>query len=50
MYYTIAFVLLILWLASWLSLHILGAFVHLLLVLAIIVLVMGLFRKPSQPS
>ncbi|WP_395748554.1 lmo0937 family membrane protein [Prosthecobacter sp.] len=47
MYYTVAIVLLILWLASWLSLHILGAFVHLLLVLAIITFVMGLFRKPA---
>ncbi len=45
MYYTIALILLILWLATWLGLHIVSAFVHILFIMAIVALVMGLLKK-----
>ncbi len=45
MLYTIAVILLILWLAGWLGLHILGGFIHILVVLAVIVLVVALLKK-----
>lgn len=45
MLYTIAVVLLILWLAGWLGLHILGGFIHILVVLAVIALVLALLKK-----
>jgi len=45
MLYTIAVILLILWLAGWLGLNILGGFIHILVVLAVIALVMALLKK-----
>lgn len=45
MLYTIAVILLILWLAGWLGLNILGGFIHILIVLAVIALVMALLKK-----
>jgi len=40
------FVLLGIWAASWLTFHIAGGMVHLLLVVAVIFLVVHLFRGP----
>ncbi|MEO7300381.1 MAG: lmo0937 family membrane protein [Verrucomicrobiota bacterium] len=45
MLYTIAVILLILWLAGWLGFHILGSFIHILVVLAVIALVMAVLKK-----
>jgi hypothetical protein len=45
MLYTIAAILLILWLAGWLGFNILGGFIHILVVLAVIALVMALLKK-----
>ncbi len=45
MLYTIAVILLILWLAGWLGFHILGGYIHILVILAVIALVMGLLKK-----
>jgi len=45
MLYTIAVILVVLWLAGWLGFHILGGFIHILVVLAVIALVMALVRK-----
>jgi len=45
MLYTIAVILLILWLAGWLGFHILGGFIHILVVLAVVVLIMALLKK-----
>jgi len=45
MLYTIAVILLILWLAGWLGFNILGGFIHILVVLAVIALVMALLKK-----
>ncbi len=45
MLYTIAVVLLLLWLAGWLGLNILGGFIHILVVLAIVVLVLAVLKK-----
>ena len=44
MLYTIAVVLLILWLVGWLGLHILGGFIHILVVLAVIALILALVK------
>lgn len=45
MLYYIALILLVLWLAAWLGLHIASAFIHILLVLAAIAFVMALLKK-----
>ena len=45
MLYTIALILLVLWLIGWLGFHILGAFIHILVVLAVIVFVIALVKK-----
>ncbi|MGI8437245.1 MAG: lmo0937 family membrane protein [Chthoniobacterales bacterium] len=45
MLYTIAIVLLVLWLIGWLGFHILGAFIHILVILAVIVFVIALVKK-----
>ncbi len=45
MLYTIALVLLALWLIGWLGLKLLGAFIHILIVLAVIAFVIALVKK-----
>ena len=45
MLYTIAIILLVLWLVGWLGFHILGAFIHILVILAVIFFVIALVRK-----
>ena len=43
MLWTIFVILLVLWLLCWLGFHALGAYIHIVLVLALIVLVIQLF-------
>ena len=45
MLYAIAVILLVLWLIGWLGFHLLGAFIHILVVLAIICFVIALVKK-----
>ncbi len=45
MLYTIAVILLVLWLIGWLGFHLLGAAIHVLIVLAVICVVLALVRK-----
>ncbi len=45
MLYTIAVILLVLWLIGWLGFHILGGLIHILIVLAIIMFLVALFKK-----
>ncbi len=45
MLYTIAIILLVLWLIGWLGFHILGGFIHILVVLAVIAVVIALVQK-----
>jgi len=45
MLYNIAVILLILWLAGWLGFHVLGGFIHILVILAVVALVMALLKK-----
>ncbi len=45
MLYTIAVILLVLWLVGWLGFHILGGFIHILVVLAVIAFVVALLKK-----
>lgn len=45
MLYTIAVILLILWLTGWLGLNILGGFIHILVILAVVAIVMALLKK-----
>lgn len=45
MLYTIAIVLLVLWLIGWLGFHALGAFIHILVVIAVIIFVIALVKK-----
>lgn len=45
MHYTIALILLVLWLIGWLGFKLLGVAVHILLVLAIIALIMGFLNR-----
>ncbi len=45
MLYTIAVILLVLWLIGWLGFHLLGAAIHILIVLAVICVVLALVRK-----
>lgn len=44
MLWTIAIILLVLWLIGWLGFHILGAFIHILIVLAVIFFIIALIR------
>jgi hypothetical protein len=44
MLWTIAVILLVLWLIGWIGFHILGAAIHILVVLAIIFVVLALVR------
>ena len=44
MLWTIAVILLVLWLVGWLGLHLLGAAIHILVVLAIICVVLAVVR------
>lgn len=48
MLWTIFVILLVLWLLGWIGFHLLGAYIHILLVLALIVLLIQLFtgRRP----
>jgi len=45
MLYTIAIILLILWLAGWLGFNLLGGFIHILVVIAVVVLIMAVLKK-----
>lgn len=45
MLYTIAVILLVLWLIGWLGFHLLGGFIHILVVLAVIAFVIALVKK-----
>ena len=47
MLYTIAVILLVLWLVGWLGFHLLGGLIHILVVLAVILFVVGLFKKST---
>jgi hypothetical protein len=44
MLWTIAVILLVLWLIGWLGFHLLGGLIHILLILAVIALVLQLVR------
>ena len=48
MLWTIFLILLILWLLGWVGFHVLGSFIHILLVIALVVLVIQLItgRRP----
>lgn len=48
MLWTIFVILLVLWLLGWVGFHVLGAYIHIVLVLALIVLLIQLFsgRRP----
>jgi hypothetical protein len=48
MLWTIFVILLVLWLLGWVGFHLLGAYIHIVLVLALIVLLIQLFtgRRP----
>jgi len=48
MLWTIFVILLVLWLLGWVGFHLLGAYIHIVLVLALVVLVIQLFtgRRP----
>jgi len=45
MLWTIAVILLVLWLIGWLGFHILGAFIHILVILAVIFFIIALVRS-----
>ncbi|MGI8431670.1 MAG: lmo0937 family membrane protein [Chthoniobacterales bacterium] len=44
MLYTIAIILLVLWLVGWLGFHLLGGFIHILVILAVIAIVVALLK------
>ena len=44
MLWTIAVILLVLWLSGWLGFHMLGGFIHILIVLAVIAVIVQLVR------
>ena len=48
MLWTIFVILLVLWLLGWIGFHLLGAYIHIVLVLALVVLLIQLFsgRRP----
>lgn len=41
--WTIAVILIVLWLLGWLAFHVAGGFIHLLLIIAVIVIIYNLF-------
>jgi len=45
MLWTIAAILLVLWLIGWLGFHLLGGFIHILIVLAVVAAVVALIKK-----
>ncbi len=45
MLYTIAVILVVLWLIGWLGFHLLGGFIHILVVLAVIAVIVALVKK-----
>lgn len=45
MLYTIAVILLVLWLIGWLGFHLLGGFIHILVILAVIAVIVALVQK-----
>ncbi|MBA3607052.1 MAG: lmo0937 family membrane protein [Chthoniobacterales bacterium] len=45
MLWTIAVVLLVLWLIGWIGFHVLGAAIHVLVVLAIVFVILALVKK-----
>ncbi len=45
MLYTIAVILIVLWLVGWLGFHILGAFIHVLLILAVVAIIVAVVRS-----
>ena len=45
MLWTIAIILLVLWLIGWLGFHVLGAFIHILIILAVIFFIIALVRN-----
>jgi hypothetical protein len=45
MLWTIAIILLVLWLIGWLGFHILGAAIHILVILAVIFAIIALVRR-----
>ena len=45
MLYTIAVILLVLWLIGWLGFHVLGTAIHIVLVLAVIAFIIALVKK-----
>lgn len=44
MLWTIAVILLVLWLIGWLGFHLLGGFIHILVIIAVIVIIVQLVR------
>ncbi len=44
MLYTIAVILLVLWLIGWLGFHLLGGFIHILIIIAVILVVLQLVK------
>ncbi len=45
MLYTIAVILLVLWLVGWLGFHILGGFIHILIILAVIAVIFAVIKR-----
>ncbi len=45
MLWTIAVILLVLWLIGWIGFHVLGAAIHVLVVLAIVFVILALVKK-----
>ncbi len=45
MFWTIAVILLVLWLVGWIGFHILGAAIHVLVVIAVIFIILALVKK-----
>ena len=44
MLWTIFVILLVLWLLGWIGFHAIGAYIHILLVIALVVLILGLLQ------
>ena len=44
MLYSIAVILLVLWLIGWLGFHLLGGFIHILIIIAVIIIILQLVR------
>lgn len=50
MLFTIALILLILWILGFISSYTLGGYIHILLILAVVFLVVGLFQRNGRNS